>query len=184
MTIYISVDVETDGPIPGPHSMLSIGAAAFDDNGQLKSTFSRNLATLSGAQADPETAKWWATQPEAWEACRKDICPPLPAMHEFVEWVYDFKQTPVFVAYPSGFDFTFVYWYMMRFVGKSPFSFSAVDIKTLAWATLGGEFRASTKRNFPKRWFSDAPHTHVAVDDAIEQGHLFFSILNDLKNMK
>ena len=27
--IYISTDVETDGPIPGPHSMLSFGSAAY-----------------------------------------------------------------------------------------------------------------------------------------------------------
>ena len=26
--IYISTDVETDGPIPGPHSMLSLASAA------------------------------------------------------------------------------------------------------------------------------------------------------------
>ena len=27
--IYISTDVETDGPIPGPHSMLSFASAAY-----------------------------------------------------------------------------------------------------------------------------------------------------------
>ena len=27
--IYVSTDVETDGPIPGPYSMLSLGSAAF-----------------------------------------------------------------------------------------------------------------------------------------------------------
>ena len=27
--IYVSTDVETDGPIPGPYSMLSIGSAAY-----------------------------------------------------------------------------------------------------------------------------------------------------------
>ena len=27
--IYLSVDVEADGPIPGPYSMLSFGIAAF-----------------------------------------------------------------------------------------------------------------------------------------------------------
>ena len=27
--IYISTDVEADGPIPGPHSMLSFGSAAY-----------------------------------------------------------------------------------------------------------------------------------------------------------
>jgi hypothetical protein len=27
--IYISTDIEADGPIPGPNSMLSFGSAAF-----------------------------------------------------------------------------------------------------------------------------------------------------------
>ncbi len=27
--IYIGTDVETDGPIPGPHSMLSVGSAVY-----------------------------------------------------------------------------------------------------------------------------------------------------------
>ncbi len=27
--IYISTDVEADGPIPGPHSMLSFASAAY-----------------------------------------------------------------------------------------------------------------------------------------------------------
>lgn len=27
--IYVSTDVETDGPIPGPHSMLSFASAAY-----------------------------------------------------------------------------------------------------------------------------------------------------------
>jgi len=31
--IYISTDVETDGPIPGPNSMLSFGSAAFEVDG-------------------------------------------------------------------------------------------------------------------------------------------------------
>ena len=41
--IYISVDIETDGPIPGPNSMLSFGAAAFSDDGKLVDTHSANL---------------------------------------------------------------------------------------------------------------------------------------------
>ena len=30
---YVSVDIEADGPIPGAHSMLRLGAAAFDAEG-------------------------------------------------------------------------------------------------------------------------------------------------------
>lgn len=64
--IYVSTDIEADGPIPGPHSMLSIGAAAYTADKALVSTFSSNLETLPGAQPHPKTAAWWATQPEAW----------------------------------------------------------------------------------------------------------------------
>ncbi len=29
----------------------------------------------------------------------------------------------------------------------------------------------------PRRWFEKLPHTHVALDDAIEQGALFCNML-------
>ncbi|HZT80440.1 MAG TPA: hypothetical protein VFA26_09465, partial [Gemmataceae bacterium] len=82
-----------------------------------------------------------------------------------------------FVAYPAGFDFLFVYWYLIRFAGESPFSFSALDVKTYAMAMLKTEYREATKRNMPRRWFDDLPHTHQALDDAIEQGALFCNML-------
>ena len=44
-------------------------------------------------------------------------------------------------------------------------------------AALGTEYRDSVKRNMPKRWFDDLPHTHVALDDAIGQGTLFCNML-------
>jgi len=64
--IYVSTDVEADGPIPGPNSMLSFGSAAYTGGKELIGTFSANLETLPGATADPKTAEWWAQQPEAW----------------------------------------------------------------------------------------------------------------------
>ena len=78
--IYISTDVETDGPIPGPHSMLSFASAAYAADKRLLGTFSANLETLPGAAAHPKTAEWWATQPEAWAACRKDLESPEHAL--------------------------------------------------------------------------------------------------------
>jgi DNA polymerase III alpha subunit (gram-positive type) len=119
--IYISTDVETDGPIPGP-------------------------------------------RPEA-------------AMRRYMSWIATLAGKPVFVAYPAGFDFLFVYWYLIRFVGESPFSHSALDIKSFAMAMLKLDYRESGKRSMPKRWFDDLPHSHVALDDAIEQGALFCNML-------
>jgi hypothetical protein len=177
--IYISTDVETDGPIPGPHSMLSIGSAAYTADKQLLATFSANLETLPDAQAHPKTAEWWATQPAAWAACRTDLETPQAVMFRYVAWIKSLPGKPVFVAYPAGFDFLFVYWYLMRFAGESPFSHSALDMKSFAMALLKKDYRDSTKRNMPKRWFDDLPHSHVALDDAIEQGALFCNMLKE-----
>jgi hypothetical protein len=61
--IYVSTDVEADGRIPGPSSMLSFASAAYKADKELVSTFARNLETLPGASPDPDTAEWWKSQP-------------------------------------------------------------------------------------------------------------------------
>jgi hypothetical protein len=175
--IYISTDIETDGPIPGPNSMLSFGSAAYTADKKLVSTFAANLRALPGAQGDQKTMEWWKAQPEAWAEVRRDLQEPDAAMKAYVAWIKSLQGTPVFVAYPAGFDFLFMYWYLIRFAGESPFSFSALDIKSFAMAMLGMPYRETVKRNMPKQWFDDLPHTHKALDDAIEQGALFCNML-------
>lgn len=176
--IYVSTDIEADGPIPGPHSMLSFASAAYTADKKLVGTFTANLDTLPEAQAHPDTKAWWDKNPQAWAACRQDCQDPAIAMKDYVEWLKQLPGKPVFVGYPAAYDFMFVYWYMVKFVGESPFSHSALDIKTYAMAVLKKDYRESTKRNMPKSWFDKLPHTHVALDDAIEQGALFCNILN------
>lgn len=180
--IYVSTDIEADGPIPGPHSMLSFASAAYGPERTLIGTFTRNLETLEGAAPDPKTAAWWKTQPEAWAACRSDLQPPASAMGDYVIWLDSLPGRPVFVGYPAAYDFMFVYWYLMKFVGHSPFSHSALDIKTFAMCLLGKSYRDSGKRNMPQRWFEAAPHTHVALDDALEQGALFCNMLREAQH--
>lgn len=175
--IYVSTDVETDGPIPGVNSMLSFGSAAYRADKTLVSTFTANLTTLPDAVAHPATLAWWQTQPEAWQACRTDLQDPALAMSHYLAWLKALPGKPVFVAYPAAFDFLFVYWYLIRFTGESPFSHSALDIKTYAMAMLKRGYRDATKRNMPKHWFDQLPHTHQALDDAIEQGALFCNML-------
>ena len=176
---YFSTDVETDGPIPGPHSMLSFASVAFAADKTVLGEFTANLELLDGAAPHAATADFWAKNAEAYAATRTNLEAPAPAMRRYVEWVGTLPGKPVFVAYPAGFDFLFVYWYLMRFAGESPFSFSALDVKTFAMATLGCDYREATKRNMPKRWFDDLPHTHIALDDAREQGAMFCNLLRE-----
>ena len=65
----------------------------------------------------------------------------------------------------------------LSFAGESPFSHSALDIKSFAMALMGTDYRSSSKRNMPRHWFEEMPHTHVALDDAKEQGLLFCNML-------
>jgi 3' exoribonuclease, RNase T-like len=177
--IYVSTDVETDGRIPGINSMLSFGSAAYLADKTLVGTFTANLETLPGAEACLRTMEWWESQPEAWAACRENPQPPEQVMPQYVEWLKKLPGRPVFVGYPAAFDFMFVYWYLIRFTGESPFSYYALDIKTYAMAMLKKGFRESVKRNMPRRWFDNLPHTHRALDDAIEQGALFCNMLTE-----
>jgi hypothetical protein len=180
--IYVSTDVEADGPIPGPNSMLSFGSAAYQADKSLISTFSANLELLPGATGDPGTMAWWAERPEAWNAARENLRDPAEVMREYVVWLEALPGPPVFVGYPASYDFLFVYWYLIRFAGRSPFSFAALDIKTMAMIALKKPYRQCTKKAFPRRWFDqNLPHNHVALDDAIEQGALFCNILAELR---
>jgi hypothetical protein len=178
-SVYVSCDIESDGPIPGDFSMLSLGAAAFAPDGTLISTFSVNLRTLPGAQEDPDTMKWWSGNQEAYNLTRQDTRDPKQAMEQFVSWVNKLGGKPVVVGYPVFFDYMFVYFYIRHFGLETNLSFSALDIKTYASAMLKLPYRESTKKNFPKHWFPKDKHTHVAVDDAVEQGKLFMNMLKE-----
>jgi hypothetical protein len=175
--IYVSTDVETDGPIPGVHSMLSFASAAYLADKTLVGTFSANLETLPGASPHPETMRWWETQPEAWAACRQSLRSPEEVLREYSTWLKGLPGKPVFVGYPVVFDYMFVQWYLHKFTGGSPFSFSALDIKTYAMVLLKKEYHETVKAVMPRRWFDGLPHTHRALDDAIEQGALFCNML-------
>src|SRR5260370_807749 len=136
--IYVSTDVESDGPIPGPHSMISFASAAYRADKTLLGTFSATLEFLPGAPGDPATMRWWAQHPEAWQAARADLEAPEQAMRRYIQWLRTLPDRPVFVAYPAGYDFLFVYWYLIPFAHTCPFSHFAVAVKTFAMRLRNG----------------------------------------------
>src|ERR1700692_2809594 len=101
--IYVSTDVETDGPIPGPHSMLCFASAAYLADKTLLGTFTANLRLLPDATAHPETMAWWRENQAAFDATRTDLEEPAAAMQRYVTWIKTLPGRPVFVAYPAGF---------------------------------------------------------------------------------
>ena len=201
--IYVSVDVEANGPIPGPYSLTSIGAFTAGgltsegeyvsfDHGDEGNKFYVELAPISpdynprAIQVgllegfDPSTAAEDGSDHFAWT--QEHGVEAGEAMRSFAEWVAGQRVVhggrPIFMAYPASFDWTFVYWYFQRYGVESPFGFSGVlDLKSAYAAKAGVGVGASVKRRMAKHLFPDLPHTHHALDDATEQGVFGMNIL-------
>lgn len=182
--VYFSADVETDGPIPGPFSMLSFAlvyAGNFDGKvfhrpSKHDQSFYSELKPIS-AQFEIEALRVNGLNRDRLLEHGQS---PEEAMTAAGQWV---KRSaglgqPVLVAYPLSFDWTWLYWYFLQFSREgSPFDYSkCYDIKTAFAVKAGipiGEAGRSKIEGFLK---SGHPHTHHAVDDAIEQAELFANI--------
>lgn len=82
------------------------------------------------------------------------------------------------VGYPASYDWTFLYWYLIRFTGESPFGHSrCMDMKTLFATKAGVPLGSVGKHSIPRHLVSRRRHTHHALDDAIEQADLFSNLM-------
>lgn len=184
MDVYFSADVETDGPIPGPYSMLSFAivfAGTYDGANFVRPT---NYGQSLYCELKPISDHF---QPEAMAingldrvelAKRGDE--PIHAMTSAAQWVRQNagQGNPVLVAYPLGFDWTWLYWYFINFSESgSPFDYSrGFDIKTAIAVKTGRTISTSTRAKLPDPYKSHRPHTHNALDDAIEQAEIFANL--------
>ncbi|GAB3121452.1 3'-5' exonuclease [Novispirillum itersonii] len=184
MDIYFSADVETDGPIPGPYSVLSFAivvAGTYDGSNFIRPVnydtfFYRELRPISD---DFETE---ALQVNGLDRAKLLISgsDPKIVMEEAYEWIRKVSgsASPVLVAYPLSFDWTWLYWYFMRFSSKgSPFGHSrCFDIKTAVAVKSGRLVSESSRSRLPTALLPDRIHTHHALDDAIEQAEVFANV--------
>lgn len=182
--IYFSADVETDGPIPGPYSMLSfalVKAGEFDGRRFTKpddyaTSFRADLRPIS-TEYEPEALKVNGMDRDHLLAHGQD---PVEAMTAAAAWVraQSAGGSPVLVAYPLSFDWTWLYWYFVRFArGGSPFSHSrCFDIKTAYAVKSRAPISGAGRRSLPPELQSARPHTHDALDDAIEQAEIFANL--------
>lgn len=180
---YFSVDIETDGPIPGRYSMLSFGivyAGEFDgkrfcEPSRLDRTFYRELRPIS---EEFQTEALAVNGLDRDHLCRVGLEPAL-AMREAATWIAQVSagRKPVLVAYPLAFDWSWMYWYFINFTGSSPFAHSrGFDIKTafavkakIPVVEAGHSHLANELR--PRR-----PMTHHALDDALAQAEIFIKM--------
>jgi hypothetical protein len=182
--VYFSADVETDGPIPGPFSMLAFGlvfAGTFDGEKFARPKryvehFYRELRPVS-SEFQTEALKVNGLDRERLIA---EGCTPESAMTEAARWIKNIAGVgrPVLVAYPLSFDWSFLYWYFVRYSSDgSPFNHSqCFDIKTAFAVKAHIPIASAGRRHLTPNLRSNGVHTHNALDDAIEQAEVFANL--------
>ncbi len=166
--LYISIDIEASGPVPGVYSMLSLGACVVGDTNK---NFYVELKPLTNKD-DPESLSVAGFDLDELKRTGQE---PARAMQQFDAWlesIRPFDTTLVFCAYPLAFDWMFVAYYFHRFLGRNPFGYSGFDLKSYYMGITGENW--SQAGNFsPKQRFDIAVDlTHNAREDAIVQAQL------------
>jgi hypothetical protein len=183
--VYFSADVETDGPIPGPFSMLSFAlvfAGRFDGkhferpSGWSGQSFYRELRPIS------DSFQYDALKVNGLDRDRlmREGCDPKTAMGDGAEWIHRIAGAgrPVLVAYPLSFDWSWLYWYFVRFNPEgSPFSHSqCFDLKTAFAIKANRTIAESGRSKLLPSLRSLKTHSHNALDDASEQAEVFANL--------
>jgi hypothetical protein len=115
---YISADIEADGPIPGPYSMLSLGmciAGEQDASGTFRpiqpesARFYRELKPISDRYEQGALDAIAGSGIDR-ERLRTEGTDPVDAMTDAARWVLDLADGggPVFVGWPMGYDWMFL----------------------------------------------------------------------------
>lgn len=191
--LYISNDIEADGPIPGEYSMLSLGAVAIDETEKIWGEFYKKLKRLPNSIQHPDTMKWWESNSDAYTEATSNPEAPKKVLSDYVSWLKEMKEKAraeeiVFLGWPIAYDYMFVYWYLVKFIKefrempvfKIPFSMNGVDFTSYAMGKLGLTYTDALVKNMPQDWFKEfAKKEHKAVDDARRQGKIFIKMIND-----
>lgn len=195
---FLSVDVETTGPTPGSHSLLSIGFCPVRVGSSGKYEVERDLAigfnilrrdisdSLQSVLAPApdfhrDTYIWWLTQETAWKASRQNLITCFEACERIKSY---FKsnglEKATLAAWPSSFDIPWFNWLMAQSDTHSLLGHSAFCIGS-AYKTLK-EIKGKLPFKIPKKPKLEGLQGHTAKDDAIEQAYAISSLFNLLES--
>ncbi len=170
--VYISVDVETAGPIPKVYSLLAIGACVV---GQTDESFYVELKPIS-ARFIPAAMEITG---KALDDYKRTGVSPSKAMKGFSDWVGSVsgKREPVFVGFNATFDWSFINYYFHHYLESNPFGIGGIDIKSYYMGLRGCSWADTRSSRIQKKFKGKSPHTHNALDDAVEQAEMFERML-------
>jgi len=166
--MFIMVDVEADGPIPGKYSMIELGAVAVEPS--LNRTFHAKLRPISDEYLQEALAITGYSREQTLKFDDSSI-----VMKNFEEWILNVTiGRPIFIADNNGFDWMFVCWYFHTMLGRNPFGYSSQNLNSL--------YKGLSKNLFGSfKHLRKTLHDHNPVNDAKGNAEALLTLIQEYK---
>jgi hypothetical protein len=150
----VMVDIESDGPCPGMHSMICFGAVIVEPGFQ--KTFYAELKPVSDIYIPEALAISGFSREETLK-----FPEPRDAMQNFEAWLQKNipGKRPIFWSDNNGYDFAFMNYYFWKELGRNPFGWSSSNLGSF-WKGMNKDLYSTFKH------MRETKHTHNPVDDA------------------
>lgn len=192
--IYLSFDVETDGPSPSVNNLLSIGIYGIDDNYKEIFTFEANIKELPDKIQDADCMNNFWLKDEHKNAYNFlhhdqqnyiDVFETLSQKLKIISKTYNI----IFVAEPSCFDWMFLKSYYNMTINNSQSNMYDIGFKCVCastqWTLYKNHLNITSKQAVDlqnKLGEVDNSKLHLALFDAKYQGIRYLKVKKLLEN--
>lgn len=167
----VSLDIESDGPCPGMHSMVCFGAVIVEAG--LQRTFYAELKPVSEIYVPSALAVSGFTREQTLK-----FPDPRDAMQNFEIWLGDnIDGRPILWSDNNGYDAGFMNYYFYQYLGRNPFGWSSANIGSLYKGIVGDVHKKFTH-------LRETTHTHNPVDDAKGNAEALLKMFEMMKYKK
>jgi len=168
MSRNVMLDIESDGPCPGMHSMICFGAVIVENG--LQRTFYAELKPISDIYIPEALAISGFSREDTLK-----FPEPRDAMQNFEIWLNkNINGRPILWSDNNGYDAGFMNYYFWQQLGRNPFGWSSSNLGSF-YKGLTGDVHSRFSH------LRDTKHTHNPVDDAKGNAEALLKMLAGLK---
>lgn len=194
--IFLSFDIEADGPAPTVNNCLQIGIVAclYDQDPDpvnhekwVMSELDLCLQPQPNRTADPDTMEsFWSKFPETLAKIEASAGEASLQMARLTEWLNELEKTftiTKWVAKPAGYDWQWLNGTYHQYSGPGayplPHKCECISSLIRALEYIGVDRKILAE--FLDVGSETMPHTHYALDDALEQAYKYLRLRKYMK---
>ena len=184
--VYVCIDCEASGPVPGIYNLVSLGAVPVVKDGARHRVLDDDLYL----EFKPVFPGFSREAMGIHKITRKHLethgLEPKLAMKRLAKWALGLRPTKkehlVFVGHNAPFDWSYISYYFTWAKVRNPFGYKALDTKALAMGKLDIPWLATNKdvitQRIPAVGHEDKSQKHRADYDARYQARILAGLLD------